>query len=259
MLRFQFVGILALGVSLAALGLPGVGSAAGEDFRIDNTVYSADAKAPPIESTTIFHNGVVYDCMKTPNETVVFDRTGGRFVLLNLKSRTRAELTTGELAAFIDRLQQVAAKTSEPVVKFLAAPKFQEQFDEATGELKLSSTWVNYRVVSSPEEDSAAVQQYREFSDWYARLNTLLSPGSRLPLARLAVNAALARRKAMPSEVVLTISSSKQNRQPITIRSTHRVVRPLTPADLDRVAKAREHLTGFKLVSFEQYRKADVW
>ena len=38
---------------------------------------------------TIFHDGIVYDCMKTPAETVVFDKTTKRFVLLNMAGGTR--------------------------------------------------------------------------------------------------------------------------------------------------------------------------
>ncbi len=72
---------------LALLGAtpPGDGQAngpiapAGDGFRIENTVYAGDQKEPPCESTTIFHGGMVYDCMKTPAETIVL-RAGRRAV-----------------------------------------------------------------------------------------------------------------------------------------------------------------------------------
>ena len=89
--------------------------AAAADFRIDNAVYLGESKEPLCRSTTIFHKGVVYDCMKTPSETIVFDMSAGRFILLNLKNRTRAELTTGEVASFADRLQEVAARSPERI------------------------------------------------------------------------------------------------------------------------------------------------
>jgi len=256
--RFFINGMVVWGLLLATAALVGVSAARGDDFRIDNSAVVVGEKDPPSESTTIFCNGVVYDCMKSPAETVVFERAAGRFVLLNMKSRTRAELTTGELAAFSNRLQQLAARNSDPVLKFLAAPKFQERFDEATQELTLSSPWVTYRATLMPEADPAAIEQYHEFSDWYARLNTLLSPGSRPPFARLMLNAALAQRKAMPSQVMLTLAPSKSNRTPITVESTHQIVRPLKPSDLDRVAQIRESMGKYKLVGFEHYRKADL-
>ena len=46
----------------------------GEDFRVDNAVFAGDKKEPISRSVTIFHDGIVYDCMKTPAETVVFDK-----------------------------------------------------------------------------------------------------------------------------------------------------------------------------------------
>jgi hypothetical protein len=243
----MFCGILANGALASA-----------DDFRVDNAVFTGGQKEPSSQSATIFHEGVVYDCMKTPAETVVFSPAAGKFILLNQANQTRAELATGDVTAFINRLQVRAAANPDPVVKFLADPKFQERFDEAAGELTLGSSLVSYRLVLSTGESAAAAQQYREFSDWYARLNALLSPGSRPPFGRLAVNAAVANRKAIASQVILAVASGKAGGQPTTIRSTHQVVRPLTQADLDHVAKIRKAISDFKLVSFEKYRKSEL-
>jgi hypothetical protein len=229
----------------------------GEDFRIDTSALMVNQKQPPMQSVTIFHDNAVYDYMTAPAETVVFDHSAGRVILLNLKSHSRAELTTGELAEFTDRLQQLVARSSDPLVKFLAAPKFQESFNEATGELVLSSPWMSYRLTLVAGESPAAVEQYHEFSDWCARLNALLVPGSCPPFARLLVDAALAQRKAIPSQVERTLTPGTGH-QPIIVRSTHRVIRPLGVDDLARVAKTRESMASFKLVSFEQYRKLEL-
>ncbi len=257
--RSHKIFAVAIGALFGIAGLPtGVPTTLAEDFRVDNTAFVANQKEPPTQSTTIFHNGAVYDFMTAPAETVVFDRPAGRFILLSTSSRTRAELTTDELAAFADRIQQLAGKSPDPLVRFLAAPKFQERFDPSAGELSLGSVLVTYRLTLSSETNPTEAEQYHEFSDWYARLNALLTPGSRPPFARLVVNSALARHKALPSQVVLTLSSSKPNRQPITMHSTHRLIHSLTAADLDRVAKARELMAGSKLVTFEQYRKQEM-
>ena len=74
---------------------------------------------------------------------------------------------------------------------------------------------------------------------------------------RLAVNAAVAKRKAIASQVTLTIASPKSGRRQ-TIRSTHEVVRPLTAADLERVARINKAMTDFKPVEFEKYRKSEA-
>jgi hypothetical protein len=228
--------------------------AAAEDFRVDNVVYVGDEKEPASESTTIFRNGVVYDCLKSPAETVVFDRATDRFVLLNLKLRTRSELPLKQLVALVDGMQIRLAKSKDPLTKFLARPEFQPSGDDASDELVLSSPLVTYRLTLAPEGDPSVVEQYHEFCDNYARLNAVL--GGRPPFGRLIVDAALAQRKSTASKVELTIIAGKE-KQPTTIRSEHRVVRPLETADLDRVAKARELMDQFKLVGFDQYRKPD--
>ena len=80
----------------------------------------------------------------------------GKFILLNQANRTRTELTTEDVSAVLKQLQLRAAANPDPVVKFLADPQFQQRFDEATGELTLSSTMVSYRLVlSTGERDSA--------------------------------------------------------------------------------------------------------
>jgi hypothetical protein len=245
---------------IAIVGVFGRGVAASaDDFRVDNSVFTGDKKEATSQSVTIFHDGVVYDSMKSPAETVVFDKAAMKFVLLNMSNRTRTELTTDDVAAFVTRfenqLQSMIAKQPDPLIEFMASPKFQEQFDGATSELTLSSPLVNYRLVLLTSESDAAVQQYREFSDWYARLNTLLTPGALPPFGRLAVNAAIANRKAIASQVALTMSTAKSNRR-LTIRSTHQVSHPLTQTDLDYVAALRKSMSDFKLVSFDEYRKA---
>jgi hypothetical protein len=256
MTRFYACTVL-LAVALAvAAGRNG--PARAEEFRVDNTVYADDQKEPTSQSTTIFHEGVVYDCLKTPAETVVFDKAAGRFVLLNLNRRTRTELTTAKLSEFIDGLQPLAAKHADAVKRFLADPKFDERWDETANELTFSSPMVKYRLVLAQESNSGIVEQYREFCDWIARLRPLLAPNSLPPFGRLMVNAAVAKRQATATRVVLTITTTKGiKQQRTTIRSEHRLVPLLEPADLQQVAKAREAMSSFKPVSFEQYRKSE--
>jgi hypothetical protein len=244
---------------LLILGLFGMingqaGATRSEDFRVDNAVYVGDQNEPSSQSTTIFSGGVVYDCLKTPAETVVFDKTTSQFVLLNLTRRARTELSTGAVAAFIERLQPMAAKSKDPLVQFLAEPKFQEQ-SRQTGELTLSSPLISYRLTLVPETSPSVVEQYHEFCDWYARLNALL--GSPPPFGRLVVDAAIARQNAIASRVLVTVHAGKGSKPQTTIRSEHRLVRPLEPADLQRVAQAREFMGSFKLLGFDQYRKIE--
>ncbi len=247
---------------LALLALRAFGvdrqSARADDFRVESAVYVGDQKDPSIETTTIFLGNEVYDFRNRPAETVVFDKIAGRITLLNPAHQKRAELTSTEVAAFADRLQRAAAKSNRPWVKFLAEPKFGEQFDESAGELTLSSPWVSYRLALSHDASPSIVEQYHDFSDWLARLNALLIPGSSPPFARLIVNAALAQRQAMAVRVVKTDTPDPAAPQPTVIRSEHRLVRPLAPADLERAAQARESIGRFALMGFDQYRKLEL-
>ena len=240
---------------LAALGMPiGPGGLArGDDFRVDNAVYVGNQKESSSQSTTIFSGGAVYDCLKTPAETVVFEKTTGQFVLLNLGRRVQAELSTGQVAAIIEQLRPAAAKSKEPLVRFLAEPKFQEQ-STPSGELILGSPLISYRLRLAREADEKVVERYHEFCDGYARLNALL--GSPPPFGRLVVNAAMAQRHAIASQVVLTVHAGTGSEAPTTIRTEHRLVRPLEATDLEQVTQTRQYMGSFKRISFDQYRKA---
>ncbi|MBN2476523.1 MAG: hypothetical protein JXB62_18055 [Pirellulales bacterium] len=240
------------GVSMAAPPPP------SKDFRIENKVFSRGQKAPLNESTTIFHNGVVYDYLEDPEEVIVFEKAAGRFVLLDMSRRVRAEVTTREVEGLTKRLQELAERQADPFYKFLAAPKFTERYNGSTGELTLSSPWMTYRMILSEIQSPPISQQYREFCDWYARLNTLLNPGSKPPTARLAVNEALARHNATPREVFLTMTPKKTFPPHSTkLRSEHHLVDQVAQADLIRVQQTRQFMGIFQVVSFEQYRGQD--
>ena len=116
---------------------------------------------------------------------------------------------------------------------------------------------MNYRAIVTTAENAAMAAQYREFSDWYARLNAILIPGSRPPFARLKLNEALGRREAIAREVILTISVIKDgNRRPSTIRSEHNLSFSIAPADVERIERARQAMTSYKLVPFDKFRQA---
>ena len=243
--------ILTLGVVPVAVEL-----AVGEDFLVENKVFFGSGKKAASRSTTIFHNGLVYDYLDRPAEVIVFDKAAGRFTLLDTVRRVRAELAAGDVADLTRRLQQSAEAHPDPFIKFLADPKFREQFDETAQELTLSSQWLTYRVVLAKPGSPAIAAQYREFADWYARLNTMLNPGSKPPMARLLVNAALAKRGAIAGEVYRT-TASKTGSPPkrTTIRSQHRLIRRVAAAELERITQTRRFMEAFKPVSFEQYRR----
>lgn len=246
------------GVLLAGLAIGAVvwsQAALGEQFRIRNKVFAGGGQDPQVQTTTMFMDDMVYDFLEAPPEVTVFDKAGGRFVLLDLGRRVKTELSTERVAALATRLQQWARMQSDPYLRFLASPKFDETFDEHTGELTLSSAWLTYRASSVPARSEAAMRQYREFADWYCRLNTTINPGSRPPFARLELNAALARHGRLAREVVLTLRpKAGPVTKRITIRSEHEVTDGLKATDRSRIAQVEQFMAMFKPVSFEQYQ-----
>lgn len=244
-----FCALLALGGGCWP-GLP----LRAEDFRVENKIFRGRANTPASQSTTIFCDGVVYDYLKDPQEVIVLDQAAGRFVLLDTARRVRAEVTTQHVAQFTEEVREVAGTREDPFKKFLAEPKFTTVFDEDENSLTLSSPWMTYRLLLEDPESPEIAAQYQHFSDWYARLNTMINPGSKPPFARLLVNAALAERGATAREVRLTVTPPRTfPPRKITLRSEHRLVREVAGADLDRVAQTRQFMDIFKRISLAEY------
>lgn len=240
------------------VALPGLAPPAwAEEFRVENKVFLSDKKdGPAIESTTIFLDDQVYDYLTTPEEITVLDRHEGRFVLLDPVRRIRTELATSELSDLAERLRQWAAGQPNEFLRFSAAPELAETYDASTGELRLDSPWIAYRVATTTAKRSEIAKRYREFCDWYCLLNTRINPGARPPFARTQVNKALERLDLLPKEVHLTIrpEGGKLFGQKITVRSEHQVIPHLVESDRARVAQTDQFMAMFPTVSFRQYQ-----
>ncbi len=144
-------------------------SARSADFHVENKVYRADEKEPFSETTTLFRAGLVYDFVTKDGqveEATVFDRTRGRFVLLDAKRRVKAEISTTEVQAFGRHIREKAASQTDPLWKFMANPKFTKE-TSAEDTLELSSDWLTYRVKTTQARSTEAAAQYGEFAHWY--------------------------------------------------------------------------------------------
>ena len=230
-------------------------AARGEDFRVENRVYAGSSKMPQTHGTTIFSGGLVYDFLDDPAEVVVLDAAAGKFTLLDVHRKVRTVLPTADIDTFVGRIKQRAAEHKSPLLHFLANPSFDEAFDPKSNALTLKSEWVTYRAELRPTEPIMA-KQYREFSDWEARLNTVLSGSAPPPFARLVLNEAIARHDAVAKSVRRTQSSgSGSPALQVTIRSEHELSPRLSATDRERVARVGEWLRTFPPVAFDQYRK----
>jgi hypothetical protein len=225
--------------------------AQAEGFRIETKIFVGDEEQAVSETTTLFLDGVVYDFLKAPAQTAVFRKPGGgkpgRFILLNSADRTRTELSTAQLAGAMDKLRTWAGRQSDPFLKFAADPRFEESFVPETGKLVLASHLEHYTVATAPAEHPQAVADYREFLDWYTRLNTLLSAGPP-PEPRLRLNEALARHKAVPLTVELTRAGEKE-----PLRAEHTFTWRLSRDDVERIDAVRASLASYRAVANEEY------
>jgi hypothetical protein len=222
-----------------------------EGFRIETKIFVGDEKEPVSETTTLFLDGVVYDFLKKPAHVAVFRKSpgekSGRFILLNAERGTRTELTTEQLGGAMAKLRTWAGRQPDPFLKFAADPQFEESFTPDTGQLVLTSHLESYTVETTRVEHPQAVAEYREFLDWYTRLNTLLSAGPP-PEPRLRLNESLARHNAVPTKVELIRAGEKEG-----LRAEHNFTWRLSREDLQRVDDVRASLASYRPVSNDEF------
>jgi len=241
-------------VALAVVVLQGVALSTrtvADDFRIETKVYVGDEKEPASTTTTLFQGGVVYDFLDVPEQVAVFRKPGGgkpgRFILLDPARRVRTELSTDQVAGAINKLKNWAARQRDPLLKFAANPQFEESFDRSTGQLLLASHEESYTIKTEPADMPEALAEYREFLDWYTRLNALLQAGPP-PEPRLQVNAALARYQSVPVTVELARAGEKDK-----LRAEHEFTWMLSKQDMARIDDACASLAAYRPVDNEEF------
>jgi hypothetical protein len=236
--------VVLVGVALSTLAM-------ADDFRIETKIFVGDAEEPASTATTLFQGGVVYDFLAEPEQIAVFRKPGGgrpgRFILLDPERRMRTELSTDQLAGAMNKLRNWAARQRDPLLKFAANPQFEESFDRETGQLLLASHEESYTITTEPADMPEALSEYREFLDWYTRLNALLQAGPP-PEPRLQVNAALARYQTLPVTVELARAGEKDK-----LRAEHEFTWMLSKQDLARIDDALASLVAYKPVDNEAF------
>ncbi|HEX4132730.1 MAG TPA: hypothetical protein VHZ24_22035 [Pirellulales bacterium] len=239
-----------------AIGFSLVGTTLADDFLIASRVQVGNDGKNIVESTTMFHGGRVYDFLASPDEVTIFDPPGNKFVVLDTEKQIKTEIGTAEIEAFAKKIQAEALARPVPLLEFLAKPKFDESFDDGSGELSLVSPWMDYRVKTVPPKQPDAASKYADFNNWQTKLNTLMRPGSFPPFARLELNAALDRLHRLPTEVQVTRYSQHPSKRQATIRADHRLQWRLVDSDLKRIDEVAISLATFREVSLADYRAA---
>jgi hypothetical protein len=227
----------------------------GDDFRIQSKVFGQD-ELPLAENVTLFRAGVVYDYLEQPQTVTVFDLARGRFLILDPERRRQTEVSADEVERFVALLKERCSKDREAFLQFIANPQFQTKDDPVARELVLSSPWITYRVASTQARNATELEQYRQFADGYAKLNTRMNPGNIPPFARLALNAALFDRNEIPERVQLTLIGPKPlGQQEETFRSEHLVTWRLLEGDLQRINETAKDINTFNKVPLKEFAK----
>ncbi|MCA9230722.1 MAG: hypothetical protein KDA57_08720 [Planctomycetales bacterium] len=225
--------------------------AIGEELRIETDVYAGDATEPLSHNVTLFDSGTVYDYSQAPEQIIVFRAPSashpGQFILLDVREKQRTEVSTKRIDGLMKKLTRWAAEQEEPLLKFSADPQFEEQFDEESGTLSLTSDIWQYRVATVPAENAAALAQYREFTDWYTKLNAMMH-STPPPGPRLKLNAALQSHGVVPVEIRRTVES-----ETTAVRATHLFTWRLSREDRARLEQTARYLTSFEKVNNEDF------
>jgi hypothetical protein len=222
-------------------------------------VYQGDETEPVSQNTTLFRGGLVYDFLGDPLEVTIFDRPHGekpgRFILLDSRRQIQTEVALADVQQFMQRVSGWAAGHDDALYNSLVQPDFkQERLKDGDG-WQFTGGWMTYQIKTAPAASDAIFQQYDEFSDWFVRLNTMLSIRSRPPfgLARLAVNASLRPRKEIPQEVTLTVTTNRLLRKQVTYRTEHQLTTLFPSSELARISDVENYRVKFKRVTLEEY------
>jgi hypothetical protein len=240
-----------LGIVAGIFGQTHSLEAQSQDFRIETNVFVGDESEPISHTVTLFSAGVVYDFVDDPAQTAVFRHPSagrpGQFILLDPEGQRRTEISTERIERLMKKLSRWAEKQENELLKFSAKPEFEESFDKETGQLTLSSPVWTYHVATVPADEATAMARFREFSDWYARLNTMMH-GTPPPMPRLKLNEALTRHGVVPVEIRRTVSEESSE-----LRATHLFSWRLSREDQTRLDEVRRHLTNFDKVENKSF------
>jgi len=244
MLRWILAGLAGSFLSLAVTAT---------EFRIDSNVQG-------VKSTAFLLGGKFYSMIGDNGEIVEFDAETKTFTLIDPALRAQTQIDAEETRKKTEQLREQIlhdpnAKT-DSFRYFTFKPKFDSEFNAASGMLALQSNWIDYEIKTIPFTDAAAGMYY-DFCDWVCYLNFRLNPRSSQMLIRLEVNRLLRenQRFAVRVSESIYIRGKQGFAKPDQVSSSHDMVRRLGDADRKRIEQAQEFKRTFPQVSFDEYQK----
>ena len=249
---------------LVSFGLRQVGA---QDLRVYTTVTQLDKDGKTVKplshSLTVFHAGKSYDFLTDLGEVVIVEPLTSKFWLLDgnsvgvkgdfseIKQFVKAGRT--ETVKFIeDANGRQTNLASANALQFQLDPKFEEKFEERSGQLSMASEFMHYDIKTSAAGSPDHVDRYLEYADWTARLNYVLHPNSLYPAPRLALNAALRKHRSLPVTVDLRLDPAAE----FQLRAEHKYGWKLQPIDRQHIDLWERTLNSDKVhwVSFHEYQ-----
>ena len=260
MKRFAVTPFCLLGLAVALffgllIGPATAEEPAGTDFRVSSGIFRMGETKPASKILTVFSGGKVYDVMFNSDVVTIFDPKDGSFLLVDGGKKVQTVATKEFVDKAIERLVQEAADKKDPENQFFFNPQFEStQKDTMTGDLLFRSPWLTYRV-NGKQGAVQAAKQYHQFANAYARLNTILNPGSKPPFARMLVNKTLAKRTLLPKTILITYGKESDPKAE-RFRSEHRYEMGLSETDRKHIELVKKSLEKLKVVPFEEYLKS---
>ena len=228
--------------------------ASATEFRIDNNVQG-------VKSTAFLLDGKFYSMIADNGEMVEFDAKTKTFTLMDPALRVQTQIDAEETRKKIGQLRELVL--NDPNTKtdsfryFTFKPKFDLEFDAASGMFALQSNWIDYEIKTIPFTDPTATM-YHDFCDWVCYLNLRLNPRSAQMLIRLEVNRLLREKQRFAVNVSESIYvGGKQGlvKPPDQVSSSHEIVRRLSDADRKRIEQVQEFKQTFRQVPIDEYQK----
>ena len=246
-MKFQCLTTLGLAVAMTILSSVGLTAA---DFRVETDVFADGQSKPVQQSLTLFSGGVAYDySLDDPDRVTIVDVAQQRIVLLDAKQKVQSQVQLTELNAFIESARN-QAQSSELSVCISDAE--QVSFDEPQQLLTVGQKVTRYEAKLQTAPDEQVASQYRQFADATAHLNAW-STGTP-PFARLALNAVVGNRIALPEEITRTSFplGSNKSTSAFVVRCRLHVGWQLSADDTERVAKFQTMANEFATVPVQQ-------
>jgi len=227
-------------------------SVSAQEFRIETEIYIGDATEPASHTVTLFEKSAVYEFVDSPQQVIVYrqgpEGKAGQFILLDTVRERRTDVEVERVSKLMAKMTEWASTHKDPLLKFAAKPNFEETFDDDSGALTLANKEWTYRTATIKAQDAATLTRYREFTDRYAELSSMMY-NSPPPGPRLALNSSLAKHGVVPVEIQRSLGGDDKN----AVRATHLFSWRLSREDRTRLDEAQAHLANFKKVDNEQF------